>query len=359
MRKIIYVLFLAATVVLVSFRGGSIAYLLFYFALMLPVLAVLYSIYVYCRFRIVQEVPRIAVKGEELSYRLILANEDLIPFLNIKLFFYEDLVRITEVDGTDTLCLLPKQRTGVDTKMYCKYRGTYPVGVKSVSITDFLGLFTITYPMMSQIRLTARPRILPLELLLVHMQEQDPKMQLFSLARLQELPDYELRSFYAGDPLKYIHWKSSARTGELLVRKQMPEEMFETVIIMDLFPISGDPLERRQKEDNIVEAAIAFIHDYYLKNISIRIVFMNDKINETLIDARSGFDHFYDTCAGLPFEAVLPVEKVFAEYAAHAGNDCSYILITASGSASLQHTVEEFRRLGKEILLIPTGELSL
>lgn len=65
---------------------------------------------------------------EDVPYRLILANEDFIPFTGIR----------------------------VDTRMYCKYRGTYPVGVKSVSVTDFLGLFTITYPMKSQIRLTAK-----------------------------------------------------------------------------------------------------------------------------------------------------------------------------------------------------------
>ncbi|MFQ7550834.1 MAG: DUF58 domain-containing protein [Blautia marasmi] len=29
-----------------------------------------------------------------------------------------------------------------------------------------------------------------------------------------------------------MHWKNSARTGDLLVRKQMPEELFETIVIL-------------------------------------------------------------------------------------------------------------------------------
>lgn len=72
------------------------------------------------------------------------------------------MVRMKPED-TGVISLLPHEEIRVDTKMYCKYRGTYPVGVKSVEITDFLGLFTIPYPMMSQIRLTARPRIIPME----------------------------------------------------------------------------------------------------------------------------------------------------------------------------------------------------
>ena len=59
--------------------------------------------------------------------------------------------------------------------MYCKYRGHLSGGRKSVEVTDFLGLFTIPYPLMSQIRLTARPRIIPMEQLRVVLQEQDPK----------------------------------------------------------------------------------------------------------------------------------------------------------------------------------------
>ena len=39
--KLIYLLFLIGSTILVSFRGGNISYLLFYFALLLPVLAFL------------------------------------------------------------------------------------------------------------------------------------------------------------------------------------------------------------------------------------------------------------------------------------------------------------------------------
>lgn len=172
--KLIYLLFLIGSTILVSFRGGNISYLLFYFALLLPVLAFLYSLYVFNRFKIVQEVSRVVVKAQEVPYRLLLANEDILPFTHIRLHFFSDMVRMKPED-TGVISLLPHEEIRVDTKMYCKYRGTYPVGVKSVEITDFLGLFTIPYPMMSQIRLTARPRIIPMEQLKIVLQEQDPK----------------------------------------------------------------------------------------------------------------------------------------------------------------------------------------
>ena len=368
--KLLYLFFLIGATILVSCRGGNISYLLFYFALLLPVLAFLYSLYVFYRFKIVQDVSRVVVKAQEVPYRLLLANEDFLPFTHIRLHFFSDMVRMKPADP-GVISLLPHEEIRVDTKMYCKYRGTYPVGVKSVEVTDFLGLFTIRYPMMSQIRLTARPRIIPLEQLKIVLQEQDPKTSLFPVSRLQDLPDYELRSYLPGDSRKYIHWKNSARAGELLVRKQMPEELFETILFMDLTP-QGEGMEakhsmeaersmeaKRSMEDNIIEAALSFVHDYYLKNIPIRILFMEDSLREILVDESTGFEPFYDKCAELSFESPYPLEKVWDSFLSSSGGPNAYILVTASVTDALARSVAENQLAGNEVLLVNVGELSL
>lgn len=362
MKKAAYLFFLIGSTVLVSFQGKAVSYLLFYFALLLPLLALLYSVYVYYRFKIVQQVSHLVVKGEKVPYHLILGNEDFLPFTDITLHFYTDMVQMQYDDPgreLDHLCLLPHAQKQVDTKMYCKYRGTYPVGVKSVTITDFLGLFTITYPMMSQVRLTAKPRILPLERLNLALQKKDPKNSLFPTTRLQNLPDYEVRRYQSGDSKKYIHWKNSARAGELLVRKQMPEELFETILILDLSPIKGDAEKRLQTEDNILEAALSFLRDCYLKKIPVRVVYMDTELRELLIDVRSGFDAFYEKCADLVFESPLPLEHVWTQYAGRLAGTRAYILITSSQTPALTLAVRESRLLGNEVLCIHAGELSL
>lgn len=95
----------------------------------------------------------------------------------------------------------------------------------------------------------------------------------------------------------------------------MPEELFETILFMDLTP-QGEGMEakhsmeaKRSMEDNIIEAALSFVHDYYLKNIPIRILFMEDSLREILVDESTGFEPFYDKCAELSFESPYPLEK--------------------------------------------------
>ncbi|MFQ7550835.1 MAG: hypothetical protein ACLRMZ_11630 [Blautia marasmi] len=112
MKKAACLLFIIGSTVLVSFQGKAVSYLLFYFSLLLPLLALLYSLYVYFRFKIVQDVSHLVVKGEKVPYRLILGNEDFLPFTDITLHFYTDMVRMHDSSGQkmEHLCLLPIRR---------------------------------------------------------------------------------------------------------------------------------------------------------------------------------------------------------------------------------------------------------
>lgn len=369
MKKILYVLFLIGSIALVSLYGGNISYLLFYFALFLPALVLGYSVYVYVRFKIGQEMERTVVKGSKIPYTLMLANEDVLPFTNLALHFYTDKVSVEECripeeescgeQDIDRLCLFPGQRLRLDTKMYCKYRGTYEAGVRSVSVTDFLGLFTITYPVQEPRRVTVLPRILPFERLAAGLRKQDPKNNLFSASKRQSLPDFELRPYRPGDPPKYIHWKNSARAGELLVRKQMPEELTETVVIMDLSPVAGSGEERLQGEDKIVEAAVCFVHHYYQKRLPVKVVFREEEQVELLINSTYGFDAFYNRCPALRFVSGLPVEQVWETCAGRSGREYAFVIITQAVTDGLRRRLEENRRLGWEAVLVDTGELQL
>ena len=114
--RLLYLLFLAGATALVSLRGGNISYLLFYFALALPILAFLYSLYVFYRFKIVQEVSRVVVKAQEVPYRLLLANEDILPFTHIRLHFFDSMVSMKPSDP-GVISLAPHEEIRVDTQM--------------------------------------------------------------------------------------------------------------------------------------------------------------------------------------------------------------------------------------------------
>lgn len=368
--KIIYVILLIGSVVLVSLRGEEIFWLLFYFMLTVPVPALLYVLYVFLRLRIRQQVARYVNKGERIPYKIKLANEDWFLMNGIGLNFYTDMVQVMKKhsDGgeilntqePDSISLLPYQQEEIDLALYCKYRGTYPVGVKSVSVTDFFGLFTITYPMTVQIRVTARPRILTLMQLQLSLDKKDPKKTRPVLDRLQEMLDFELRQYVPGDSLRHIHWKNSARMGELLVRKQEPQELYELVVIMDCSRVENkSDLVRMQIEDNIIETAVALLYDACMKKVRTHVVWCTGELNDMQIDNPNDFDKFYNFCAELSFEAEMTLEEVWKAAEKKTGGNPAFWLIGCGLPPELMQTVDKSRRMGQEVMLIDTGEAPL
>lgn len=365
-EKIIYAALLAGTVVLVSFRGEAVAWLLFYFILVLPVLPLSYIFYIYLRLHIGQQVEGCVRKGERVPGRLKLENEDLLLMSGIVLNFYTDTCRIIQKSGdvetaieqkTESFAILPRQRKEMELILTCKYRGTYPVGVKSVSVTDFFGLFTITYNMPEQSRVTVLPRILSLEQIQPQLEKRSLKKNRAAAVRLSEMPGFELRKYIPGDSLRRVHWKNSARMGELLVRKQLPQEHSGLVVIMDCsFFGNKTDLVRMQIEDNIIETAVALIFDAAVKRVGSRVVWSSDDLHEMRIEHRQGFDKFYQLCSRLSFCASMTLEEIWKTYERKISGNSVVILIGCEVSSGLSQMVDKSRRLGKNIVLIDTGE---
>lgn len=90
-NRIIMLILIIASAIFASHYGGNVSYALFYMSLSVPVVSILYTFYVYIRFRIYQEIgQRLVVKGDFIPYSFTLANEDYITFRSIKVNFFHD-----------------------------------------------------------------------------------------------------------------------------------------------------------------------------------------------------------------------------------------------------------------------------
>lgn len=201
-----------------------------------------------------------------------------------------------------------------------------------------------------------RPRILTMAQLEEKLKKSNPRKNRACTAQLQEMLSFELRKYIPGDSLRHIHWKNSARTGELLVRKHAPQELYELVVIMDCTRLeTKDELRRMQREDNIIETAVALIHDACLKKVRTRVVWCTDKLCDMRIDSLKSFDRFYSRCAELPFRSGMTLDEVWAECEAKSGGG-AFWLIGCGVSPALTQKADCERRAGKEVVLIDTGE---
>ena len=315
--KLNRLIFLAAIIgssVFASYFGGNISYALFYLSLFIPVIAFLYTLYVYFRFKIYQKIDAyLVVKGDWTVYSFVIANEDYITFRNVKVNFLSDKSTIEAANQIAEYSLLPSESERLETRIRCNYRGEYYVGVDSIEVTDFLYLFHITYPITSKLKVVVLPRIVFLEQLGIAPGQTDVKNPLRSGNVSDEELDTEMRRYNPGDGRKRIHWKASARMRELITRKYQYNPKAEIVLFMDLMRIREEELKVVIAEDKIIESVLAISSFYAQRETPSQVIYEMDGKRLVNIYSNEDFNAFYKACVHIRFDGQIPVSELFAE----------------------------------------------
>lgn len=157
-----------------------------------------------------------------MPYYFVLQNSTVFAFSSISAKLFSGLSYVMDMPDNEEYELLPGDRHTVQTKLVCKYRGEYEVGVKEIVITDFLRLFRFRYKVPGTIKAIVYPRI-------IHKNElvtigEIAAFQCRETFDKQTEPDVVVRDYIAGDTLKMIHWKATAREQKLKTRTLTGEE---------------------------------------------------------------------------------------------------------------------------------------
>jgi hypothetical protein len=313
-NRIIFAAAIIGSSIFASYFGGNISYALFYLTIFIPIVAFLYTLYVYFRFKIYQNMDvYLVVKGDWTVYSFVIANEDYITFRNVKVNFLADKSTIEAAHQIAEYSLLPNESERLETRIKCNYRGEYYVGVDSIEVTDFLYLFHITYPITSKLKVIVLPRVVPLEQLGFAPPQSDVKNPLRSGNTAEEELDTEMRKYYPGDSRKRIHWKASARMRELITRKYQHIPKAEIALFMDLMEIKEDELKVVIAEDKIIESVLAISNFYAERGTASQIIYEMDGKKVADIRSMEDFNAFYKTCVHIRFNSQLPVSDLLAE----------------------------------------------
>lgn len=288
------------SLVAISVRGGVISYGFFFGVTLIPVLSLLYILCVYLLFKLYQKIDcRSMVCGQPMSYFFVLQNESYFPFASISVRLYSSFSTVEDLPTDTEYELLAKDKCTFETKMTCKYRGEYEVGVKEIVVTDFLRLFRVTYPVSEPIKALVKPRIpklssvSSLENLAVYLQRD-------TLSAATEA-DVLVRDYVAGDALKQIHWKVSAREQELKVRKRIGEEKQGIALLFDTKRYSKKMHDYIPLENKILETVLALSGFLAEKNIGYEVCYGQSGLKKMPVNNVRDFDMLYEAVSGVMY----------------------------------------------------------
>lgn len=120
-------------------------------------------------------------------------------------------------------------------RVTCYPRGVYRVGPARHMVSDFLGLAEVSSTSGPEDRLVVYPRVEVLSGFPVG-RGQDPAMSASKPEHAQRGGEdfYTLRQYQRGDDLRRVHWPSSARTDELMIRQLETPWQSRALVMLDV-----------------------------------------------------------------------------------------------------------------------------
>lgn len=310
-NRLIYLLAWILSIVGISFYGGVLSYGIFWALTLLPVILLIYLVFVLFGFKIYQQVGvGTIVSRSPVPYYFTLQNESIFAFSSVKVTFYEFGVDYGDLNQDEEYELMPHDGARVNTNIVCKYRGKYEIGVKNIIICDFLKLFRITYKNHEPLLVTVLPAIEFPE------KEEIEKQALFTNSSNnpdKNQRDILVRPYIFGDSIKSINWKVTAKSRKLMVSNEISEEHNSINIIVDTKRYYKEKENYLPKEDELLTNLITLVIYLAKHHVNISVHFYSDGYKTFVLNDMNSFDHFYTVVSQIVFDSKNDMELTLSE----------------------------------------------
>ncbi len=183
--------------------------------------------------------------GDTTTVTLLLDN---VSRRSVSHLTIEDDVNRLGVASFEVAKLKKRESTTATYRVTCRPRGVYRVGPTIVRASDPLGLATLSAGTGPVDRIVVYPAVEELNGFPI-IRGQDPAMQASrpEHARRGGEDFYTLREYQRGDDLRRVHWPSSAKTDQLMIRQLETPWQSRALVLLDVRSSSYESQEAFEK----------------------------------------------------------------------------------------------------------------
>jgi len=176
--------------------------------------------------------PQVVTAGQSARVSMAIANDGRAPAGTLLL---EDQVPF--VLGSRPRFVLDGVGRGwrhtVSYQVRSEVRGRFEIGPMTVRVGDAFGLVELGRAFRATVSLIVTPRTTPLPAITLGggwSGSGDQRPRAFAIGSAE---DVTVRDYRRGDDLRRVHWRSSARTGELMVRREEQPWQARATVVLD------------------------------------------------------------------------------------------------------------------------------
>jgi len=352
-NRVIYVLVLALAITFAYFYKGLVSSMFFYTIVLLPVVSLGYTFYVYNKFSYLQSVDKkFVTKGDEVRFNVDIVNETNILYPYVEILFYGVDTIFKKHFMAKKIAVLPHTKGRYYFELQCQYKGYYEVGLKQIQMRDFLGFVSFKYQVFEPKYITVYPRVIVLDVFPIHTNKLSSGEGTLNDKEEDQVTLSDIRKYAYGDSIKKIHWKLSAKKGEIIVKNFDGAVTASTAILLDATRNPYEVLINTIIEDKVVEVAIALVHYYLTHNVEIDLLYHQEEIIRQTAKDYSYFESLYQMLFKMRFKSEIDFADTVKLGLAETIEKDTIIFITSNLDEKMYSPIGMQRELGHEVILI-------
>lgn len=299
MKRNIIIILSIILLIFVLFAGGDMPYFLFYIYMSALLVPLIHCLIIYKGLSGSVEVPNKAIYvGDKVSISYTIRNSSKFtaPYLEVENSISKEL---TGVESPKTMTTLdPKGFYTHNEELTLKKRGFYQIGEIQVAIKDVFGFYSIKKKMASDTALIVYPVPRELNSFRITSIEQLGEMLIEDKAFEDKSRISSLREFREGDSVKSIHWKLSAKLGDLIIKEFDNSADTNVIVFVDNYRgLFSKDIDRRL-EDKIADIGISIVNYYMSRDIQVSLQTQDgDKPVEVYGNGKSDLKPFLEAFA--------------------------------------------------------------
>jgi len=175
-------------------------------------------------------VPAVVAAGQPARVRITVSDEGSLPSTPLLL---EEAVPFALGARPRFVVRRLGRRRELDYQVRAELRGRFELGPMTAHVGDPFGLVRVGRTFSSTAPLIVTPRTVPLDPIALTTSRSgagDNRPRAFAGASAE---DVTVREYRRGDDLRRVHWRSSARVGELMVRREEQHWQARATVVLD------------------------------------------------------------------------------------------------------------------------------
>ncbi|MDE6005274.1 MAG: DUF58 domain-containing protein [Oscillospiraceae bacterium] len=268
------------------YLDGDIGVVVWSFLIIAPLLSIILSYYAIFKLRIHLEAPDYLAKGKNFRVNFIASTIGKLPVPFVMCHIKPSANIVQQDNRTVQSAMTPKENLIISYQMTAKYVGLAEIKIKRLAISDYLGLVEFKYghiPDDYMIKIGVIPEIPELtnanmmlhavsDVIATQDDEEEESNASFSA---QSMLGYVHREYVAGDNLRRINWKMSAKRQKLMVRMEESAITIKPTLILDIKPEKQE--EKLKHREIMIEGALGFLMLLVKQGIACSLRFASNK----------------------------------------------------------------------------------